>query len=75
VDPPSDGGVTLRRLFTEALGKRAGNKSERLKARLVAMIATSAMRIGDEFWTAEGAREKPEALVKRVFASIRAIFD
>jgi len=65
----------LERALAEALGKRAGNKSERLKARLVAMIATGAMRIGDEFWTAEGAREKPEALVKRIFAAIRAIFD
>jgi AcrR family transcriptional regulator len=65
----------LERALAEALGKRAGNKSERLKARLVAMIATGAMRIGDEFWTAEGAREKPEALVKRVFAAIRVIFD
>jgi AcrR family transcriptional regulator len=65
----------LERALAEALGKRAGHKSERLQARLVAMIATGAMRIGGEIWTAEGAREKPEALVKRIFAAIRAIFD
>jgi AcrR family transcriptional regulator len=65
----------LERALAEALAKRAGHKSERLQARLVAMIATGAMRIGDEIWTAEGAREKPEALVKRIFAAIRAIFD
>ena len=65
----------LERALAEALGKRAGHKTEQLQARLVAMIATGAMRIGDELWTAEGAREKPEALVKRMFAAIRAIFD
>ena len=65
----------LERALAEALGKRAGHKAERLQARLVAMIATGAMRIGGEFWAAEGAREKPEALVKRTFAAIRAILD
>jgi AcrR family transcriptional regulator len=64
----------LERALAEALGKRAGHKSERLQARLVAMIATGAMRIGGEIWAAEGAREKPEALVKRIFTAIRAIF-
>ena len=65
----------LERALAEALGKRAGHKTERLQARLVAMIATGAMRIGGELWAAEGAREKPEALAKRTFAAIRAIFD
>lgn len=65
----------LERALAEALSKRAGQKTERLQARLVAMIATGAMRIGGELWAAEGAREKPEALVKRIFAAIRAIFD
>ncbi|HEX9587457.1 MAG TPA: TetR family transcriptional regulator [Bradyrhizobium sp.] len=63
----------LERALAEALGKRAGHKAERLQARLVAMIATGAMRIGGELWVAEGAREKPEALVKRTFAALRAI--
>jgi hypothetical protein len=61
--------------LAEALGKRAGHKTEKLQARLVAMIATGAMRIGGEFWVAEGARGKPETLVKRTFAAIRAILD
>jgi AcrR family transcriptional regulator len=65
----------LERALAEALGKRAGHKTERLQARLVAMIATGAMRIGGELWAAEGAREKPEALAKRTFATIRAIFN
>jgi AcrR family transcriptional regulator len=65
----------LERALAAALGKRAGHKTERLQARLVAMIATGAMRIGGELWAAEGAREKPEALVKRTFAAIRAILD
>src|SRR5258708_16015666 len=65
----------LERALAEALGKRAGHKTERLQARLVAMIATGAMRIGGELWAAEGAREKPEALAKRTFAAIRAILE
>jgi AcrR family transcriptional regulator len=62
----------LERALAAALEKRAG-KTEKLGARLVAMIATGAMRIGGELWAAEGAREKPEALAKRTFAAIRAI--
>jgi AcrR family transcriptional regulator len=65
----------LERALAEALAKRAGHKTEKLQARLVAMIATGAMRIGGELWAAEGAREKPEALAKRIFAAVRAIFD
>jgi hypothetical protein len=65
----------LERALAEALAKRAGHKADRLQARLVAMIATGAMRIGGELWAAEGAREKPEVLAKRTFAAIRAIFN
>jgi AcrR family transcriptional regulator len=68
----------LERALADALITRAGHrsadhKSERLQARLVAMIATGVMRIGGELWAAEGAREKPEAMAKRIFAAIRAI--
>jgi AcrR family transcriptional regulator len=65
----------LERALAEALCKRTGHKTEQLQARLVAMIATGAMRIGGELWAAEGARANPEALVKRIFAAIRAILD
>jgi AcrR family transcriptional regulator len=65
----------LERALADALAKRAGHKTEKLKARLVAMIATGAMRIGGELWATEGAREKPEAQAKRIFATIRAILD
>jgi AcrR family transcriptional regulator len=65
----------LERALAEALGKRAGYPIETLHVRLVAMIATGAMRIGGELWAAEGARENPEALVKRTFGAIRAILD
>lgn len=76
----------LERALAEALGKRAGakeNAKENVKAgvktereaRLVAMIATGAMRVGQEAWTSEGAHEKPETSVKHIFAAIRAIFD
>jgi AcrR family transcriptional regulator len=64
----------LERAMAEALGKRAGQGRDRLRARLVAMIATGVMRIGADLWAAEGGREKPEALAKRTFAAIRAIF-
>jgi AcrR family transcriptional regulator len=65
----------LERALADALAKRAGHKTEKLQARLVAMIATGAMRIGGELWADEGARERPEVLVKRTFAAIRAVFD
>src|ERR1700680_1128609 len=61
----------LERALAEALGKRAGHKTEELQARLVAMIATGAMRIGAEFWADDGGCEKPEELVKRIFARIQ----
>jgi AcrR family transcriptional regulator len=63
----------LERALAEALGKRAGYETEKLQARLVAMITTGAMRIGAEFWAADGGCEKPEALAKQTFAAIRAI--
>jgi AcrR family transcriptional regulator len=65
----------VERALAEALGKRAGHEAEKLQARLVAMITTGAMRIGAEFWAADGGCEKPEVLVKRTFAAIRAIFN
>ncbi|GLR99253.1 hypothetical protein ACVIU7_008376 [Bradyrhizobium liaoningense] len=37
------------------------------------MIATGVMRVGGKSWIGEGAREKPEAFVKRTFDVIRAI--
>ncbi|QPF92566.1 TetR/AcrR family transcriptional regulator [Bradyrhizobium commune] len=63
----------LERALADGLAQRSGRKSERLKARLVAMIATGAMRVGGESWMSEGPREKPEAFVKRTFDAIRAI--
>jgi AcrR family transcriptional regulator len=63
----------LERALAEGLAQRSGRKSDRLKARLVAMISTGAMRVGGESWIGEGAREKPEAFVKRTFDAIRAI--
>ncbi|MBR1133624.1 TetR/AcrR family transcriptional regulator [Bradyrhizobium iriomotense] len=63
----------LERALAEGLARRARNKSDQLKARLVAMIATGAMRVGGESWIGEGVREKPEAFVKRTFDAIRAI--
>ena len=63
----------LEQALAEGLAQRSGRKSDRLKARLVAMISTGAMRVGGESWIGEGAREKPEAFVKRTFDAIRAI--
>jgi AcrR family transcriptional regulator len=63
----------LERALAEGLAQRSARKSEKLKARLVAMIATGAMRVGGESWLCEGARDKPEAFVKRTFDAIREI--
>ncbi|WP_262048792.1 TetR/AcrR family transcriptional regulator [Bradyrhizobium sp. Bra78] len=64
---------TIERALADGLAQRARSKSDKLNARLVAMIATGAMRVGGESWIGEGAREKPEAFVKRTFDAIRAI--
>ena len=63
----------LERALAKGLAQRARTKADRLKARLVAMIATGAMRVGGESWIGEGAREKPDVFVKRTFDAIRAI--
>jgi AcrR family transcriptional regulator len=63
----------LERAMAEGPAQRARTKSDQLKARLVAMIATGAMRVGGESWIGGGAREKPEAFVKRTFDAIRSI--
>ncbi|MBR0819004.1 TetR/AcrR family transcriptional regulator [Bradyrhizobium liaoningense] len=63
----------LERALAEGLAQRAKNKPDRLKAQLVAMIATGAMRVGGESWIGEGVREKPEVFVKRTFDAIRGI--
>ncbi|MDI4238984.1 TetR family transcriptional regulator [Bradyrhizobium sp. 31Argb] len=65
----------LERTLADALLKRTGNKTDKMQARLVAMIATGAMRVGGELWAAEGARETPELLARRMFAAIRAMFE
>lgn len=63
----------IERALADGLAQRARTKSDRQKARLVAMIAAGAMRVGGESWIGEGARGKPEAFVKRTFDAIRAI--
>lgn len=66
---------TIERALAEGLARRGRTKSDRLKAKLVAMIATGAMRVGGESWIGDGAREKPDAFVKRTFDAIRAILE
>jgi AcrR family transcriptional regulator len=65
----------MERAMAAALGRRAGDKAGPLRARLVAMITTGAIRLGSEAWLAQDAQEKPEALVRRTFKCIRAILD
>jgi AcrR family transcriptional regulator len=65
----------MERAITAALVARAQDESDQLRARLVAMITTGAMRIGGEIWLAQGANVKPDALVKGTFGAIRAILE
>jgi AcrR family transcriptional regulator len=65
----------MERAIAAALGDRATGPSGPLQARLVAMITTGAMRIGGEIWLAQDAGERPEKLIRRTFAEIRAILD
>lgn len=67
----------LERELAATLARRVpakADKSAKLEARLAAMIATGAMRIGAELWAEEGGRDKPEKQARRIFAAIRAIF-
>jgi hypothetical protein len=43
----------IERALADGLAQRARTKSDRQKARLVAMIATGAMRVGGESWIGE----------------------
>jgi AcrR family transcriptional regulator len=68
----------LERELAATLALRASHRSDKatkLEARLAAMIATGAMRIGAELWAAEGGRERPEKQARRLFAAIRTIFE
>jgi AcrR family transcriptional regulator len=65
----------MERAMAEALAARSTEDAGKLRARLVAMITTGAVRIGSEGWLAQGAREKPDVLVKRMFKDIRAALD
>lgn len=63
----------LERALAEALVQRSPYKPDAFFARLAAMVATGAMRIAGDIWIAEGANEKPEALIKRTFKTLRAV--
>jgi AcrR family transcriptional regulator len=65
----------MERAMAAALGKRASDKAGQARARLVAMITTGAIRLASETWLAQDAHERPEALVRRTFKSIRAALD
>jgi AcrR family transcriptional regulator len=65
----------MERAMAKALAARASDKTGQTQARLVAMITTGAIRIASENWLAQGAREKPDVLVRRMFADIRAALD
>jgi AcrR family transcriptional regulator len=65
----------MERAMAGALAARASDKTGQTQARLVAMITTGAIRIASENWLTQGAREKPDVLVRRMFADIRAALD
>jgi AcrR family transcriptional regulator len=65
----------MERAMAAALAARTSDPAEQLRARLVAMITTGAIRLASEKWMAEGAEEGPEVLVRRTFNDIRAILD
>ncbi|NUU40670.1 TetR family transcriptional regulator [Tardiphaga robiniae] len=65
----------MERAMAGALAARASDKTGQTRARLVAMITTGAIRIASENWLTQGAREKPDVLVRRMFADIRAALD
>ncbi|MDB5652485.1 MAG: Transcriptional regulator TetR family [Tardiphaga sp.] len=63
----------MERAMADALAARTRDSAEQVRARLVAMITTGAIRLASDNWMTAGAREGIEALVKRTFGEIRAI--
>lgn len=60
----------LERALAATLSKRMGTAPDGLRARLVAMVAIGAMRIGTETWLAEGGRERPDEYAKQAFNTL-----
>jgi AcrR family transcriptional regulator len=62
----------MEHAMANALAARASDTGGQLRARLIAMITTGAIRIASENWLAQNAREKPETLIRRMFKDVRA---
>ena len=61
----------LERVMAARLGERLGGNPDRLRARLVAMVAIGALRVAGETWLAKAADdERPEDYARRVFRTL-----
>jgi len=65
----------MERAMATALAARTDDPAEQLRARLVAMITTGAIRLASENWMAQGAHEDIETLVRRTFKDVRAVLE
>lgn len=63
----------MERAMATALEQR--DNADRLRARLVAMMTTGAIRVASENWLAQDGRERPGVMVRRTFKAIRAILE
>lgn len=60
----------LEQIVAEALAERVKGQAERLRARLLAMIAVGGLRVGGEAWRRRSQSDNAEAFARRIFRTI-----
>jgi AcrR family transcriptional regulator len=60
----------LEQILAEALTERVKGQAERLRARLLAMIAVGGLRVGGEAWRKRPQSESVEIFARRIFGTI-----
>jgi len=60
----------LEQILAEALTERVKGQAERLRARLLAMIAVGGLRVGGEAWRRRPQSENVEIFARRIFGTI-----
>jgi AcrR family transcriptional regulator len=60
----------LEQVVAEALSERAKGQSDRLRARLIAMITVGGLRVGGEAWRERTQNESIETFARRLFKTL-----
>lgn len=60
----------LEQIVAEALAERVNGEADRLRVRLLAMIAVGGLRVGGEAWRGRPQSENAEIFARRIFKSV-----